>query len=60
MRTAVKNVEKAVKANDKETAKKNLQVAAKRIDKALTGGVIKQNKASREKSRLTKLTNAME
>ena len=35
LKTAVKKVEKAVKANDKENAKQNLDIAAKRIDKAV-------------------------
>ena len=60
MRTAVKNVEKAVVAKDKEKATVALQVAVKRIDKALTSGLIKKNKAARDKSRLTKLVNGME
>lgn len=59
MRTAIKNVEKSVKANDVENAKKELQVAAKRIDKALSKGVVKENKAARDKSRLTKMVQEM-
>ena len=60
MKTAVKNVEKAVKENDKDKANDNLKVAIKRIDKAKSAGVITDNKAARNKSRLTKKVNAMD
>ena len=60
MKTAVKNVEKAVVAKDKDKAADNLKVAIKRIDKAKSAGVITDNKAARNKSRLTKKVNAME
>lgn len=60
MKTAIKNVEKAVKANESEKALENLKVANTRIDKAVNTGVVKKNKAARLKSRLTKMTNNME
>ena len=60
MKTACKNVEKAVAAKDKDKAADNLKVAIKRIDKAKTVGAIKGNTAARNKSRLTKKVNAME
>ena len=60
MKTACKNVEKAVIAKDKEKANETLKTAIKRIDKAKSAGVIKQNTAARNKSRLTKKVNAME
>ena len=60
MKTAVKNVEKAVVAKDKDKAADNLKVAIKKIDKAKSAGVITDNKAARNKSRLTKKVNAME
>ena len=50
MKTADKKVEK--NANDD-----NLKIANARIDKALNQGIIKKNKASRLKSRLTKKVN---
>jgi len=59
MKTAIKNVEKAVNAKDKDKANDNLKIAIKRIDKATSKGVIKKNNASRNKSRLTKKVNAM-
>ena len=57
MRTAVKKTEKAIKANDKEKAQEELNIAIKRIDKAQSKGLIHKNKAAREKSRLTKKAN---
>ena len=60
MKTAIKNVEKAVKANESDKAKENLKVANTRIDKAVNTGVVKKNKAARLKSWLTKMTNNME
>ena len=54
MRTAIKNVEKAVLSKDKEKANEALKVAIKRIDKAATKGVAQKNFVARNKSRLTK------
>lgn len=59
MRTAIKNVEKAVAAKDKEKALKDLQIAFKTIDKATDNGIIKDNTRARYKSRLTKAVNAL-
>lgn len=59
MNTAIKNVEKAVAANDKEKASDNLKVAIKRIDKAASKGIVHKNYVARNKSRLTKKVNAL-
>lgn len=59
MRTAMKNVEKAVSANDKDKANDALGVAIKRIDKATSKGVVTKNFCARNKSRLTKKVNEM-
>ena len=59
MNTAIKNVEKAVIANDKEKASANLKVAIKRIDKAASKGIVHKNYVARNKSRLTKKVNAL-
>lgn len=60
MKTAVKNVEKAVLAKDKNGAEEALRVAIKRIDKATGANVVAKNKCAREKSRLTKKVNQMQ
>ena len=59
MRTAIKNLEKAIHNNDKELATTNLNIAIKRIDKAAAKGLIHRNYVARQKSRLTKKVNAM-
>ncbi len=59
MRTAMKNVEKAVANKDQALAKTNLEVAIKRIDKAKSKGIVTPNFAARNKSRLTKKVNEM-
>lgn len=60
MRTAVKKVEKAVKAGNKEEATNCLNIAIQRVDKAMSSGKIHKNKAARLKSRLMKMINTME
>lgn len=60
MRTAIKNVEKAVANKDKAKAEDTLKVAIKRIDKAASKGVTTKNFVARNKSRLTKKVNSME
>ena len=60
MKNAIKKVEKAVAAKDKEKAQANLAVAVKRIDKAAKKGVAAKNYVARNKSRLTKKVNEME
>ena len=59
MRTAMKNVEKAILANDKEKANDALGVAIKRLDKATSKGVVTKNFCARNKSRLTKKVSEM-
>lgn len=60
MKSAIKKVEKAVVAKDKEKATAELKVAIKRIDKATKANVTTKNKSARCKSRLTKKVNSME
>ena len=50
MKTAIKN---AINTPSEDTVK----TANKRIDKALAAGIIKKNKAAREKSRIAKKLN---
>lgn len=59
LRTAMKNFEKAVAANDVELAKQTLLVVVKKLDKAATKGLIHKNAANRHKSRLMKKFNAL-
>lgn len=60
MKTAIKNVEKAIVSKDKEKASEALAVAIKKIDKACAAGVVTANYVARNKSRLTIKVNTME
>lgn len=53
MKEAEKAVQKAINTGDADKAKELLPKAYKAIDKAAKRGVIKDNTASRKKSRLT-------
>ena len=59
VKTAIKKVDAAVAANEKEVASTNLLKAISEIDKATKKGVYHQNTASRKISRLTKAVNAL-
>ena len=60
VKTAIKKVEAAVAASDKEAAKAALLAATATIDKAATKGVYHKNNASRKVSRLARLVNGVE
>ena len=60
MKTAIKNVERAVASKNKDAACDKLKVAIKAIDKAKEKGVTSKNTCARNKSRLTKKVNSME
>lgn len=57
MRTAIKQVETSVEAGNKEEAVVALNAATKRIDSAVSKGVMHKNAAARTKSRLAKKVN---
>ena len=57
MRTAMKKTDKAILAKDAVEAKKNLNEAIKKIDKAYAKGLVHKNYVARQKSRLTKNVN---
>lgn len=60
MRTAIKTFEVTATGGDIEASKQALIVASKKIDKAVTKGLIHKNNAARKKSRLAKMVNALE
>ena len=60
MKTAIKNLEKAVASKNKETATEALANVIKKIDKARAAGVVTANYVARNKSRLTIKVNNME
>ena len=60
MKTAIKNVERAVASKDKEKANDKLKIAIKAIDKASAKGITSKNTCARNKSRLSNKVNSME
>ncbi len=59
MRTAIKKVEALIAAGNKEELTVALNDANKRIDSAVSKGVMHKNAAARTKSRLAKKANNM-
>ncbi len=59
VKTAIKKVEAAVVAKDKEAANAALLNAISTIDKAESKGVYHKNNAARKVSRLTKAVNSI-
>jgi len=57
IKTAVRGV---LEAKDKESASSALQTAVSVLDKSVKTGLIHQNKASNQKSRLSKFVNKIE
>lgn len=60
VKTAVKKVDAAIAAGDKDLAKVSLHDAEVELKKATTKGVIPKNTSSRKVSRLAKAVNAMD
>ena len=52
VRTAIKKVQAAVAAGDREAAQSAYQAAVPVIDQSVTKGIMHRNKAARHKSRL--------
>jgi len=59
LRTAVKNVRKAIEAGDKTAARGVLQSATGTIDRIADKNIIHKNKAARHKSRLSAAVKGM-
>lgn len=59
VRTAVKKAEAAIFNNDVDVAKESVAVAARKLDKAASKGLIHKNNVARQKSRLMKKVNEM-
>ena len=59
LRTAVKSAETAVAQSDVAKAQEALLIATKKLDKAVTKGLIHKNAAARKKSRLAKKVNEL-
>lgn len=59
LRTAVKQSEVAVQGTDLAAAETAFRFASKKLDKAVTKGIIHKNAAARKKSRLAKQLHAL-
>ncbi|GIQ69720.1 30S ribosomal protein S20 [Xylanibacillus composti] len=59
LRTSVKAVDSAIQTSDVEQAKSAFIEATKKLDKAVTKGLIHKNAAARKKSRLAKKINEL-
>lgn len=59
MRTAIKAVDTAVAAKNKEEALTSYSIACKKLDKALAKGFVHKNFVSRQKSSIAKLINTI-
>lgn len=59
LRSAVKTADQAIAGTDVDAAKAALITATKKLDKAVTKGLIHKNAAARKKSRLAKRLNAL-
>lgn len=59
LRTAVKAADVALEGTEVQTAQAAFQAASKKLDKAVTKGLIHKNAAARKKSRLAKKLNAL-
>ncbi|WP_166238413.1 30S ribosomal protein S20 [Paenibacillus turpanensis] len=57
LRTSVKSVVTAITNNDAAQAAESYKLAMKKLDKAVTKGLIHKNAAARKKSRLAKKIN---
>ncbi|MBN3525865.1 30S ribosomal protein S20 [Paenibacillus apiarius] len=59
LRTAVKAADISLANNEAETAQAAVALASKKLDKAVTKGLIHKNAAARKKSRLAQKLNAL-
>ena len=59
LKTYVRKTRTAIDAGDKEAAEEALQVASRKLDKAVSKGVIHANQAANRKSKLAKRVNSL-
>ncbi len=60
LKSALRKVNKAVAAGDKDAAEKALSVAGRKLDKAVSKGAIHRNQAANRKSGAAARVNAMD
>ena len=54
LKTLIRKVNDAIGASDKAAAESNLRIAARKLDKAVSKGVIHKNQAANRKSKIAK------
>lgn len=59
LKTAVRSTREAIAKGDKATAESSLKVTAKKLDKAVSKGVIHENQAANRKSSIAKQVAAL-
>lgn len=59
LKTLVRKTREAVEAGDKEAAIEALRVAARKLDKAVSKGVIHRNQAANRKSKLARRVQSL-
>jgi len=59
VKTVIRSVNEAVVAGDKDKATDALRLAGKKLDKAVSKGVLHKNNAANRKSALAKKVNAL-
>ncbi|MBT0994731.1 30S ribosomal protein S20 [Cellulomonas sp. DKR-3] len=59
LKTHIRRVREAVAGGDKDAAQTALQTASKKLDKAVSKGVIHANQAANKKSALAKSVNSI-
>ena len=59
LRTAVRNTREAIASGDKAAAQSALKTATKKLDKAVSKGVIHENQAANRKSAIAKKVAAL-
>ncbi|KAD3720673.1 MULTISPECIES: 30S ribosomal protein S20 [Arthrobacter] len=59
LKTVISKVDAAVKASDKDAAAEALKTASRKLDKAVSKGVIHKNNAANRKSAISKKVSAL-
>ena len=59
LKTAIRSVDAAVKASDKDAAVAAVATASRKLDKAVSKGVIHKNNAANRKSAISKKVSAL-
>ena len=59
VKTVIRNVNEAIAAGDKDKATEALRLAGKKLDKAVSKGVLHKNNAANRKSAVAKKVNAL-